>query len=605
VYEIKVTVESLIGTGALNLNTAGFPEIGNSVGDNTLLHTATSSALIIYSTIYTDEINISNISIKDVTNGIPQTGLMSYNKPMLFDGVDDYVSIDGDITMTASDNFTLSAWVAPSKNSSTHLVSDENSTTNGRIILKADNALNHGRVEIVGGSASVTYSSVDGIANEKLDFMTFVFRQTSGELELFINAVSEGVLSWAAGSFVINNIGKEWGGGTGITRYDGYLNEVSIFDTALTADEVSELYNNGTALSALEHSKVDNLQGYWRNDGDDVWVDRTPVLGAELSDIDNANLPDDGWEVLDGKATWDGSGDTTDYLVSIITASSMFIDRTYSATLTVTNYQGTNDLGFSSTGGLVNNLKLSANGSITYEFVWDGSALQLFGRDTNSATLEISVKEVKGGNDGTVNGSPESILLPEARNGRDTLGFPINNVNNGYLALHGDGYVEVADDASLDPSADVGMTMECWVRATETPTGYDVLMISELSGERSHGLFIHPDKLHLSISNSTGSLVGTNYNKVLILNDWYHITAVVDTTDTTHKYYINGSLEQTSAGTNDSFYNINQTLRIGEHHSNNQPFTGSIDEPRIYSRALTEAEVLQNYNAGKSKHRND
>lgn len=45
-------------------------------------------------------------------------------------------------------------------------------------------------------------------------------------------------------------------------------------------------------------------------------------------------------------------------------------------------------------------------------------------------------------------------------------------------------------------------------------------------------------------------------------------------------------------------------LRIGKGQTEINPFTGYIDEARIYNRVLTPNEILRNYNSGKSKHKN-
>jgi hypothetical protein len=235
----------------------------------------------------------------------------------------------------------------------------------------------------------------------------------------------------------------------------------------------------------------------------------------------------------------------------------------------------------------------------------------------NFSISNISIKEVKGGNDGTVSGSPETILLPEARNGRDTLGFPINNVNNGYLALHGDGYVEVADDDSLDCTE--AITMEVWVKPNEyittdgTATGgskdADILGSKGSWGDTSsdnggHLLLLNKQSIHVR-AYGTASF-GRSVLHGLVVGEWMHIVSTMSITDDEHKIYIDGDV--VGDWTMGSSIMVapqrptvigNRTINLDKH------FNGSIDEPRIYNRSLTEAEVLQNYNAGKNKHRND
>jgi len=826
VYEIKVTVESLIGTGALNLNTAGFPEIGNSIGDNTLLHTATSSSLIIYSTIYTDEINISNISIKEVkgdhlvgywkntgvqkwddlqpqnllkysedfdntvwtkfnatvssnattsphsdnsaskliestangehqvkqsmavpngietatiyakeaernwlfvrvnisgtgwtnayfnlatgstgtsvgfdstsitdagngwykcvatftnrtngyiqwqisTNGsdtsytgvstkglyiwgaqvntgeatqtyahttssprggnhgtfknhvfgnIPQTGLMSYNKPMLFDGVDEYVGTTF-LDTTSVSSVTLSGWfVHDGIGNNNQIVSwGDNTGFRMRVIDNVVKGLNAGGYSQVAGTTTVT----DG----GLHLATIVCDSTG--FYLYVDGVLEASnsLALSAGSSTNLRIGAY---ATASELFTGYINEVSIFDTALTADEISELYNNGTALSALEHSKVDNLQGYWRNDGDDVWVDRTPVLGAEQ--VTNGDFSD-------GTNDWTGVRDATlsvsDNKLTILdtgtpSANAGAVQNSSIAFVSGKEYQVTATL--HSTTSSANYIRISNNSGGSSSISWfpqenvgtslgvhtfivtpdttESGWLSVIGgapTDSESVWSDVSVKEVKGGNDGTVNGSPETILLTEARNGRDTLGFPINNVNNGYLALHGDGYVEVADDASLDIGTG-DFTVEMWVKTDTDPSGKILgKHISDvgweyyaLSGWGGYGYFRIQDDTNVSYryGDTDWTVDGL----------WHHLMFVVDRTKTRTDLYLDGVLDNGSGGGTDTLNNIGDISNSASVFIGSTIMDGSIDEPRIYNRALTEAEVLQNYNAGKSKHRND
>jgi hypothetical protein len=66
------------------------------------------------------------------------------------------------------------------------------------------------------------------------------------------------------------------GGTSGSYTGPGSLNEISIWDTALSAAEVAELYNDGKAIDCLLHSQyIDDppeLVAYWRNNGLATWT---------------------------------------------------------------------------------------------------------------------------------------------------------------------------------------------------------------------------------------------------------------------------------------------------------------------------------------------
>ena len=87
------------------------------------------------------------------------------------------------------------------------------------------------------------------------------------------------------------------------------------------------------------------------------------------------------------------SGGGTTYYDNI--ESGLTDGSTYKLTLTVSNFSGTSDLGFSGAGGVPNTARKGSNNSVTVYFVSDGAPLRLFGRaGTNSGTMTVSVKEV-------------------------------------------------------------------------------------------------------------------------------------------------------------------------------------------------------------------
>lgn len=87
------------------------------------------------------------------------------------------------------------------------------------------------------------------------------------------------------------------------------------------------------------------------------------------------------------------SGGGTTYYDGI--ESGLTNGSTYKLTLTVSNFSGTSDLGFSGAGGVPSTARLGSDNSVTIYFVSNGAPLRLFGRaGTNSGTMTVSVKEV-------------------------------------------------------------------------------------------------------------------------------------------------------------------------------------------------------------------
>jgi len=93
----------------------------------------------------------------------------------------------------------------------------------------------------------------------------------------------------------------------------GSLNEISIWDTALSAAEVTELYNNGKAMDCLLHSQYisdpPELVAYWRNNGLATW---TNLENPGTHDATLSNFT----ETLLLPAGVDASRDTQGYLMN-------------------------------------------------------------------------------------------------------------------------------------------------------------------------------------------------------------------------------------------------------------------------------------------------
>lgn len=82
----------------------------------------------------------------------------------------------------------------------------------------------------------------------------------------------------------------------------------------------------------------------------------------------------------------------------------------------------------------------------------------------------------------------------------------------------------------------------------------------------------------------------------LVLDDWQHICFSWDGVSTIQSY-VDGIANGSGSGT--SISGSSPSLALGARLAQSAYFDGSIDDVRLYNRALTAAEVLQLYNAGK------
>jgi hypothetical protein len=73
-------------------------------------------------------------------------------------------------------------------------------------------------------------------------------------------------------------------------------------------------------------------------------------------------------------------------------------------------------------------------------------------------------------------------------------------------------------------------------------------------------------------------------------DQWYHVAVTFDDATDTVQLYVNGSLEDTRTYTNTMTIN-EHPVGIGRDGMGGDDFTGSIDNVRIYDRALSSSEV--------------
>jgi hypothetical protein len=156
---------------------------------------------------------------------------------------------------------------------------------------------------------------------------------------------------------------------------------------------------------------------------------------------------------------------------------------------------------------------------------------------------------------------------------------------NGTSAL-----VTIADHALLDLTT--GMTLEAWVYPTAL-TGYRTVMLKERPGDLAYALYANEDVARPSVWVTAGTLASAAGTSALAVNTWTHLAATYD--GATLRFFVNGTQVASQARTGSLFVSGNP-LRIGGNSVWGEYFAGRIDEVRIYSRALSTAEIQTDMN---------
>jgi hypothetical protein len=176
-----------------------------------------------------------------------------------------------------------------------------------------------------------------------------------------------------------------------------------------------------------------------------------------------------------------------------------------------------------------------------------------------------------------------------------------STANGGSLIFDGinDG-VNCGNDSSITKLQQI--TINCWVKPISFPSGFNtgrVILRSE-SGYRIYWYessgFSDPNRLYFYINATDNSLeTSASYlTSNFSTNTWYNISATYDGSST--KLYVNSVLVDSKTGKS-GFINSDDIIYLGRTGSNLYRYDGNISQVSIYNRALSESEVLQNYNA--------
>ena len=216
---------------------------------------------------------------------IPQYAMSSYSKKAIFDGTDDNVNCGSDTTIDNifTDGGTWSCWISPN---------NFGEASNPDIIVKGNVRI---RVASDSGNPVIrflkSFSGNNGnwktpaITFSKLTHVAVAYNSNSNghNPDIYVNGIKQTVTKFipdgeteaptgSATSDASSDlfIGGAAGGGN---NYEGFVDEVSIFNKKLTESEVQEIFNSGTALDVRDHSAYSDVVAYWRNNGVDTWTD--------------------------------------------------------------------------------------------------------------------------------------------------------------------------------------------------------------------------------------------------------------------------------------------------------------------------------------------
>ena len=168
-------------------------------------------------------------------------------------------------------------------------------------------------------------------------------------------------------------------------------------------------------------------------------------------------------------------------------------------------------------------------------------------------------------------------------------------------ALSFDGTNDYAGAASYNADLNLtsGFTLSAWIYP-RSRSGWQVIVGKPYSSSHTAPYFDWVMLLEAS-TGKLGALVGCNGSDIMsntapALNAWTHVTVSYD--GQSLRYYLNGTLDRTVLVGCTVPNGSSRAIRVGANASGQEVMNGSIDEVRIYSRAISAAEIQSDMGAG-------
>jgi len=146
------------------------------------------------------------------------------------------------------------------------------------------------------------------------------------------------------------------------------------------------------------------------------------------------------------------------------------------------------------------------------------------------------------------------------------------------------------DSSYIEPGQ--ALTLEVWIKPTAGPNYYSIVVTKGLNYEVT---ITNNGGLRMGITNASSTRLVVDTVKTITMSEWNHLALTYD--GVMIRSYVNGVKVGEKAQTG-AIRNDNSTLLIGN-LNNVYPFFGTMDDLKVYKQALSDAEIVTEYNNSK------
>jgi hypothetical protein len=182
---------------------------------------------------------------------------------------------------------------------------------------------------------------------------------------------------------------------------------------------------------------------------------------------------------------------------------------------------------------------------------------------------------------------------------RNGATFAPGQAGQGFLFDGVDDYMDAPDAPALRPAS---VTMETWISFPTAPTGTQVIMSKPRANSPldSYVMWWSSNFLQCRFGSAAAATPALMAPLSPVVGQWYHVACSFDDTTKQLSLYLDGALVANSYANISIFYDA-ASFVLGCDLDNGAPqlfFNGRIDEAAVYNRALSAAEVRGLFEAG-------
>jgi hypothetical protein len=188
-----------------------------------------------------------------------------------------------------------------------------------------------------------------------------------------------------------------------------------------------------------------------------------------------------------------------------------------------------------------------------------------------------------------------------------TNGPTFSQLNGGSIVFDGtNDYINVADSPSLGMSSTNAVTVYAWFHATADGINSTREIIHKRNNDPTYvsygiswGSSSNKNILFSRVGFDDGTYSDLNSDGLPKLK-WINACTTFD--GSVHNMYVDGNLVKTASVSSKRIKDDNLPVTLGSFNGTQEYFQGYISDAKIYNRALSSTEVLQNFNATKNRY---